>query len=123
MVVVLRLLYLGAALLAIAAGTLVIASFCIPERAPQSTESIGIHIVVAAVFLGAGVVLLGIQRHVAGIAALTNNHDGETAEKLASHVSRLLAHLVAGGVFLCVVLGVMAYAILARIDQRFAVFS
>jgi hypothetical protein len=32
-------------------------------------------------------------------------------------------YLLVGGAFLCAVLGVMTYAILARIDQGFAVFG
>jgi len=35
----------------------------------------------------------------------------------------LLAYLLAGGACLCAVLGIMTYAILARIDQGFAVFG
>ena len=123
MVVVFRLLYLCAALLATAAGMLVIASLFIADRAPQSTESLGIHIAVAASFLGVGVLLLGIQRHVAGIAALAYGHDGEPARELATHVSRLLAYLLAGGVLLCVVLGATTYGIVQRIGQGFAVFG
>jgi hypothetical protein len=122
-VAVFRLLYLCAALLSSAAGALVIASFLIPNRAPQSTEFIGIHLAVGAVFLGVGVLLLGIQRHVAGIAALAHGDDSETAPKLASRVNWLLVYLLVAGVFLCAVLGVMTYAILARIDQGFAVFG
>jgi hypothetical protein len=123
MVIAFRLLYLCAALLASAAGALVIASLFIPDRAPQSTESLGIHRAVGAVFLGVGVLLLGIRRHVAGIAALAYGHDGESAQELAARLNRLLAYLLAGGAFLFAVLGVMTYAILARIDQRFAIFS
>ena len=123
MIVVFRLLYLCAALLATAAGMLVIASFFIADRAPQSAEFIGIHLAVGAVFLGVGVVLLGVQRHVAGITGLACGSDGEQGRELATHVSRLLVYLLVGGAFLCAVLGVMTYAILARIDQGFAVFG
>jgi hypothetical protein len=123
MVIVFRLVYLGAALLSSAAGALVIASRFIADRAPQGTEFLGIHLAVGAVFLGVGVLLLGIQRHVAGIAVLTHGHDGESARELAAHVSRLLVYLLAGGALLCAVLGLMTYAILARIDQGFAVFG
>jgi hypothetical protein len=123
MVIVFRLVYLGAALLSSAAGALVIASFFIADRAPQSTESIGIHLAVGAIFLGVGVLLWGIQRRVAGIAALACGDDGEHGRELATHVHRLLVYLLVGGTFLCAVLGVMAYAILARIDQGFAVFG
>jgi hypothetical protein len=122
-VVVFRFLYFGAGCLSTVAGALVITSFFIPDRAPQSTEFLGIHLAVGAVFLGLGVVLYGIQRHVAGIAAMAGGHDGETARELVTHVNRLLAYLLAGGVFLCAVLGIMTYAILARIDQGFAVFG
>jgi hypothetical protein len=103
---------------------LVVASFFIPDRAPRSTEFLGIHLAVGAVFLGLGVLLLGLQRHVAGIAALAAyGHDAETAQELAAHLNRLLAYLLAGGAFLCAVLGAMTYGILERIDQGFAVFG
>ena len=123
MVVVFRLVYLCAALLSGAAGVLVIASFFIPDRAPQSTAMLGIHLAVSAIFLGVGVLLLGIQRHVAGIAALAYRHDAETAPELAAHLNRLVAYLLAGGAFLCAVLGMMTYGIVTRIDQGFAVFG
>lgn len=118
-----RLLYVCAALPATAAGMLLIASLFIADRAPQSTEFLGIHLAVGAVFLGVGVLLLGIQRHVAGIAALAYGHHGETAPKLATHLNRLLAYLIASGAFFCAVLGLMTYGILARIDEGFAVFG
>jgi hypothetical protein len=84
---------------------------------------LGIHVAVGAVFLGVGVLLLGVQRHVAGIAALAYGHDGETLQDLAAQLNRLLAYLLVGGAFLCAVLGVMTYGILTRIDQGFAVFG
>jgi hypothetical protein len=118
-----RLLYLCAALLASAAGALVIASRFVADRAPQGTEFLGVHLAVGAVFLGVGALLFGIQRHVAGIAALARGQDGEPARELATHVHRLLVYLLAGGALLCAVLGLMTYAILARIDQGFAVFG
>jgi hypothetical protein len=124
MTVAFRFVYVCAALLSSAAGLLVVSSFFIPDRAPRSTEFLGIHLAVSAVFLGLGVVLLGIRRHVAGIAALAaHGYAAETAPELSAHLSRLLAYLLAGGAFLCAVLGVMTYGILARIDQGFAVFG
>jgi len=123
MVVVFRLVYLCAALLASAAGALVILSLFIQDRAPQSTAMLGIHLTVGATFLGVAVLLLGIQRHVGGVAALAYGHDGERAQDLVGHLNRLLAYLLVGGAFLCAVLGIMAYGILTRIDQGFAVFG
>jgi len=123
MVVVFRLVYLCAALLASAAGALVILSLFIQDRAPQSTVMLGIHLTVGAIFLGVAVLLLGIQRHVAGVAALGYGHDGERAPDLVGHLNRLLAYLLVGGAFLCAVLGIMTYGILTRIDEGFAVFG
>jgi hypothetical protein len=123
LVVVFRVLYIGACLLSIAAGALVIASHFIPERAPQSTDFLGIHLAVSAIFLVVGIVLFGIERHLDGIAAMVLGHDGETARELVTHVNRLLAYLIAGGAFLCTVLGSITYAIMERIDQGFAVFG
>lgn len=68
-VLALRRVYVGSALLSTAAGALVTASLFIASRAPQSTKFLGISLVVSAVFLGVGLVLLGIQRHVAAAAA------------------------------------------------------
>jgi hypothetical protein len=70
-----------------------------------------------------GVVLFGVQRYVDGIADIARLHDGGAARQLAAHVDRLVAHLLAGGVLLVVVLGVLTYAILARIDGGFSVFG
>ena len=124
MVVVFRLAYLCAALLSSAAGVLVVASFFIPDRAPQSAEFLGIHLAVGAILLGVGVLLFGIQRQVAGIAALAaHRQDAETAQELAAHLNRLAAYLLAGGALLCAVLGAMNYGVLERIDQGFAVFG
>jgi hypothetical protein len=123
MVIAFRLLYLCAALLASAAGALVIASLFIQDRAPRSTEMLVIHLIIGVVFLGVGLLLFGIQRHVLGIAAVARGHDGEPARELATHVHRLIVYLLVGGAFLCAVLGVMTYTILARIDQGFAVFG
>lgn len=122
MIFIFRMIYAGAALLAVAAAALIVASLFIADRAPQSMRFLGVSLVVGAVFVGIGVLLLGIRRHVAAIAALAHSRQGAVAQ-LATHVNRLLALLLAGGVFLFAVLGLLAYAILARIDQGFAVFG
>jgi hypothetical protein len=123
MVLVLRLIYGGSALLSTAAGALVTASLFIAERAPQSTRVLGISLVVSAVFVGVGLVLFGIQRHVAAVAAAVRGDDGDPPRDLAMHVDRLVAHLMAGGALVCALLAILTYAILSRIDQGFAVFG
>jgi hypothetical protein len=122
-VLVLRLIYVGSALLSMAAAALVTASLFIANRAPQSTKFLGISLVVSGVFVGVGVALFGIQRHVAGAAAALHGQGAESAASAAAHLGRLVAYLVAAGVLVCAVLGLMTYIILARIDQGFAVFG
>jgi len=123
MVNVLRVVYVAAALLAMSAGTLVTASLFIAERAPQGTRFLGISLVVSAICFGAAVVLLGIQRHAAATAAGVHGDMSGSSRRLERHVDRLLAYLLAAGAFVCAVLALMAYGILARIDQGFAVFG
>jgi hypothetical protein len=123
MILVLRLVYVGAALLSTASGALVTASLYIAERAPQSPKFLGISLVVSAIYFGVGVVLLGIQRHAAATAAAVHGDVGGSSRRLDRHVTRLLAYLLVAGMFVGVVLALMAYGILARIDQGFAVFG
>ena len=123
MVAVLKWIYVGAALLATAAGLLVTASLFIANRAPQSTKFLAISLVVSGVFLAAGVVLFGIQRHGSAAAAAARGQGAESAARAAAHLRRLVAYLVAGGVLVFAVLGLLTYIILARIDQGFAVFG
>lgn len=123
MVIVFKLVYVCAAFLAMAAGTLVTASLFIAERAPQSARFLGISIVVSAVFVGAGLVLLGIRRHVAAIAAAVRSQDSESLRNPAQHVGRLVACLLVGGAVVCALLAILTYGILERIDQGFAVFG
>ncbi len=123
MVLVFRLVYACAALLATAAAALVTASLFIADRAPQSTEFLGISLVVSGAFVGVGVVLFGIQRHGAAVAAAVRGRSGEPTGQAATHLGRLVAYLVAGGLLACALLGILTYVILARIDQGFAVFD
>jgi len=84
---------------------------------------LGISLAVTGIFLTIGVFLYGVQRHVAAIAVLVRGHHGETAEDLRSNVKGLVAYLLIGGILLAAFLGFLTYAILARIDQGFAVFG
>lgn len=118
----LRTVYAAAACLSMAAAALVVASRFIADRAPQSTEFLGISLVVGFIFMGIGVLLLGIGRHVTAVARLSR--DRRFADHhLATHVNRLMALLLAAGAIVTGVLALLTYAILARIDQGFAVFG
>jgi hypothetical protein len=124
MLIAFRLVFVSAALFAAAAAALVLGSFLVPGRAPQNNPAIVITLVVGAAYFGTGALLFGIQRQAVRLARLVNRQpvDAGMAE-LPRHVSRLLWLLLAGAVPLCLMLGLMAYAILARIDQGFAVFG
>jgi hypothetical protein len=122
MILLFRLIHACAAFLSIAVAVLIAASLFIADRTPRSMEFLGIGLVVGAVFVGLGLLLLGVRRHVTAIATLQTSHDA-TASRLAIHVSRLLVYLIAGGALLCAVLGLLTYAILERIGQGFAVFG
>jgi len=123
MLVIFRIVFLCAAFFSIAACALITASLFIPDRAPQSFQFFVVSLVVSLVFLGVGVVLLGLQKHLSAIAVIAGSEDSESARELAGHVNGLLAYLLPGGILLCVTLGITAYAILARIEQGFAVFG
>jgi hypothetical protein len=122
-VLVFRLVFACAALLSIATGALVTASFFMARYASPSNGFLVISLVVTAVFLGAGLVLFGIQRHVAAIATAHRGHKGDPPRDLSPHINRLVAYLLAGGAFVCVLLGSLAYAILERVGQGMAVFG
>jgi len=106
-----------------AAAVLVTASLFIADRAPQSMEVLGISLVVSAIFVGVGLVLFGIQRHAAATAVAVHGDLGGALRQLERNVTRLVAYLLAGGVFVCVVLALMTLAILERLGQGFAVFG
>jgi hypothetical protein len=118
-----RLVYAVAALLSMAAGSLVVASLFIADRTPRSMEFLGVSLAVGAVFVGIGLLLLGVRRHVARIATLARGRDDDGARQLVTHSRRLLVHLLAGGAFLCVALGLLTFGILERIYQGSAVFG
>jgi hypothetical protein len=123
MVTVFRYVYACAAFLSMTAGVLVTASLFIADRAPQSITFLVFSLVVIAVFLGTGLVLFGIQRHVAALAAAVRGKERGSLERPAMHLDRLVGYLLAGGAFVCALLVILNYAILARIDQGFAVFG
>jgi hypothetical protein len=122
LILLFRLIYACAAFLSVAVAVLIVASLFIADRTPRSMEFLGVSLVAGAVFLGIGVLLVGIRRHVVAIATLPAVRD-PASTMLATHVSRLLVYLLAGGALLCTVLGLLTCGILERIGQGFAVFG
>ncbi len=118
-----RTIYICAILLCLAAATLVTASLFIADRAPQSGQYFWTTIVVGGFFLAIGVLLFGIQRHGSGLVREAMTSGRPASMRFAAHAFGLLLYLSLGGLSLCAILGIMTYAILARINQGFAVFG
>jgi hypothetical protein len=118
-----RTIFFFAIFLCLVSAGLVLGSIFIEDRAPQTTLFLGITLAVGGVFLTLGLLLFGTQRHVSGIVRGMRSSEEPVATGVEVHVFRLLLYLSLGGAGLCGILAVMAYAILARIDQGFAVFG
>jgi hypothetical protein len=106
-----------------AAGLLVIASLFIADTRPETNAYLGIHLIVGGVFVALGLLLLGILLEVAAIARFALDPEGTVTSRLRDRVRRLLQLLLAAGLFLCLVMAMVTYGILARIDEGFAVFG
>lgn len=118
-----RAIYLVGAALCLLAGTLVTASLFIADRAPQSSTFLGISIAMSAIFLAISLLLLAIQRQAAALTRGLSQIEDEGTVSLRRNAGRLLICLALGGGLLDMFLAVLTYAILARIDQGFAVFG
>ncbi len=77
----------------------------------------------SGVFLVLGLLLIGIELQVVGIARIAAAPENEIVSRLGTRVVRLLILLVIAGLGLSGLLAIVNYAILARIDQGFAVFG
>jgi hypothetical protein len=118
-----RTIFFFAIFLCLVSAGLVLGSIFIEDRAPQTALFLGITIAVGCIFLVLGLLLFGIQRNVAGIARVTRTGEEWAPAAVEVPVLRLLLYLSLGGAGLCGILALLAYAILARIDQGFAVFG
>jgi cbb3-type cytochrome oxidase subunit 1 len=120
---VLRLTYFSAAAVSLFAASMVAVSMLIPGRAPQSAQfwiiTIGVGLYLAVV----GLVLLGIGRHLPAIGVLAQSMTNEDSALLRNRWRRLMIHMLVGGLMLLPVLLLIAWGILARIDEGFALFG
>jgi hypothetical protein len=118
-----RVTFGAGALLCLALSGLVTASLFIAERAPTSGQFLGVSLVVSGAFLALGLLLFAVQGRGAALARQARAVEGGQGAALRRHLHVLLAYLTGGGLVLCAILAVMTYAVLARIDQGFAVFG
>lgn len=123
MLLVFRFLFLLAATLCVAAAILITASLFTADRAPQSAEFLGVSAGFSGAFLGLGWLVFGIQRQVAAISAIAAQNRANGPTDLGGHLGVLVIYLGCGGAAFCLLLALIVYAIMARIDQGFAVFG
>jgi hypothetical protein len=123
LLVAFRVVYSLATTLFFAAAGLVTASYFIADRAPQSPTVLAISVTVSGVFVAAGLLLLGIQFRTAAIARLDTAAGDANGNGIARHLPILLVYLMVGGLALCAIMAIATFAILARINQGFAVFG
>jgi hypothetical protein len=119
----LRVTYFSAAALSLFTASMVTVSMLIPERAPQSAQFWIITIGVGLYFAVIGFVLLGIGRHLPAMGVLAQSMTNDYGAWLRSHWRRLAVHMLLGGLLAIPVLLLIAWAILARIDEGFALFG
>lgn len=118
-----RFVFTLSVVLCLAACFLVTASLFTADRAPQTAQFWGISLIVSAVFLALGLLLRAIATQVVQITCHSDHLTDQNGISLERPVSRLVFLLSIGGMILCAFLAVLTYAILARIDQGFAVFG
>lgn len=123
LIIAFALFFTVAAALSGAAGVLVTASLFITDRSPQSAVSLNIHRFVSGVFLGISALLIAIEVQVIGLAKAAGALDLVTGQRVRMRITWLLALLGIAGLFLCCVMALITYGILARIDEGFAVFG
>jgi hypothetical protein len=123
LLVAFRVVYFLATALFLTAAGLVTASHFIADQGPQSPTYLAISVTVSGVFLAAGLLLLGIQSRTAGIAKSNTATGDANGNGIARHLPVLLVYLIIGGLALCAIMAIATFAILARINQGFAVFG
>lgn len=118
-----KVLFAVAAALSVASGLLVAASLFIAERRPVSGTFLAIHLTVGAAFLLLALLVGGTLVQVVAIARIADDPNSAPDGALRSSVISLLTLLVVSALAMCGILAIITYAILARIDQGFAVFG
>jgi hypothetical protein len=115
--------FVAAAVLFSTAGLFVMASLFLADTRPVTGVYFGMHLIVSAVFMALGLVIAGILVQVSGLVRLVSRPDQVDGFQLSARLSRLIMLLLISGLFLCLIMKLVTYGILARIDQGFAVFG
>jgi hypothetical protein len=119
----LRIACFGAALVALLDAALIFASLLIADRAPVSAQAWTVSLIVIAGFLLFATLCGGIGRQAGRLGALAPAIEGAAAAGLRGALVKL-GWLLLGAALACgAVLLLVGTAILARIDEGFAVFG
>jgi hypothetical protein len=119
----LRIIFYTASAVSIFAALMTTASMFIADRTPQGYQYWIVTIVVSLTFVVVGLLLHGIARHASEIGLIARSTDDKHGIGLRKSWGRLAIYLSLGGLMSLAVLLVVAYAIVARINQGFAVFG
>ncbi len=123
MLAVLRATLLAIAVLAAVDAALVTASLFMTDSAPFSRQVFLVSLGVSGVFLGLAWLAAALQRHLAAVAQ-AGAAQSEMAASAFNRTFRPLAmYLMLASILVLLCMAMLSYAILARINQNFAVFG
>ncbi|HQR48424.1 MAG TPA: hypothetical protein PL152_03755 [Steroidobacteraceae bacterium] len=119
----LRFTYYLASAVSLFAGLATTASLFMADRAPQSPQYWVVTLAVILFFGLAGLLLLCIGRQLVALGVLAGTATDDHGAILRARWNRLAACMVLGGLVLLPILLLVAYVIVARIEQGFAIFG
>lgn len=123
MLLALRMVLIGIAALALLDAALVTASLFMTDRAPVSAPYFRISYAVSGFFLMLAGLAFGIQRQMGRVSASGAGLRGQEREAFDRALAPLVSLLLLASLLFGLLLALASYAILARIDQDFAVFG
>jgi hypothetical protein len=119
----LRIACYGLALVALLDAGLIFASLLIADRAPVSAQAWTVSVVVIAIFGLIAALCGGIARQAGRLGAAASAVEGAGAARLRGALAGLARLLLVAALAFGAVLLLVGHAILARIDEGFAVFG
>jgi hypothetical protein len=116
----LRAVLLAISALLVVDAALITASLFITDRAPVSRQAFLVSLMVSVLFLALAWLSAGIRRQMTRLGYI-----GEVVADTAFRApfGSLVGHLLVAATLFALFMALLTYAILARIDQNFAVFG
>ena len=120
MLALLRAAFLAISILLVADAALIMASLFITDRAPVSRQAFLVSLFVSALFLGLAWLSAGIRRQMTRMGEVSAASAGNA---IHAPFGSLVGHLLVAAILFALIMALLTYGILARIDQNFAVFG